>query len=172
MLGIPIGLIYTNAGEWLIHKYILHGLGRKKSSFWSFHWHEHHRESRKAAMIDKHYEKPLRGWNAQTKEALALFLTGVAHAPLFPLFPFFTGTVWYSMFNYYRVHRRSHLDPKWAEENLPWHVDHHLGSNQDANWCVTRPWFDEWMGTRIPRSAMPQKKAKARPVEPVAAAAH
>ena len=25
-----------------------------------------------------------------------------------------------------------------------------MGPNQDANWCVTRPWFDILMGTREP----------------------
>ena len=25
-----------------------------------------------------------------------------------------------------------------------------MGSNQDANWCVTRPWFDWIMRTRVP----------------------
>ena len=42
------------------------------------------------------------------------------------------------------------MDPEWARENLPWHYDHHMGPNQDANWCVTRPWFDDLMGTREP----------------------
>ena len=36
-----------------------------------------------------------------------------------------------------------------AREHLPWHVDHHLGRNQDTNWCVTKPWFDYIMGTRV-----------------------
>jgi sterol desaturase/sphingolipid hydroxylase (fatty acid hydroxylase superfamily) len=159
MIGIPIGLIYSNAGEWLIHKYVLHGLGRRKKSFWSFHWHEHHKASRRNAMRDEAYDRPLRGWNAQTKEAVAIFGVALAHLPLLPVAPFFVGTVWYSAVHYHRVHRRAHLDPVWAEEHLPWHVDHHLGVNQDANWCVTRPWFDEWMGTRIARDAAPLEAA-------------
>ena len=28
-----------------------------------------------------------------------------------------------------------------------------MNSNQDANWCVTRPWFDYVMGTRVVSSA-------------------
>ena len=36
MIGIPIGLIAANASEWLIHKYVLHGPGKKKDSFWAF----------------------------------------------------------------------------------------------------------------------------------------
>ncbi len=149
MIGIPLGLLYANAGEWLIHKYVLHGLGRRKSSFWSFHWHEHHKASRRGDMHDPAYERPLGGWNGQTKEALGLVLMGLAHAPLFPVAPFFTATVWYCGARYYYAHRRAHLDFAWAKEHLPWHVDHHLGPDQDANWCVTRPWFDHVMGTRV-----------------------
>lgn len=161
MIGIPLGLLAANAGEWVIHKYILHGLGRRKSSFWSFHWHEHHRAARQHGMVDDAYARPLSGWNAQTKEALALGLGALLHLPLFPVAPFFVGTVWFSMANYYRVHRRAHLDPAWAEAHLPWHVDHHLGKNPDANWCVTHPWFDRVMGTRVTeRSAFKSSAAR------------
>ena len=30
MIGIPLGLAWANATEWLTHKYLLHGAGRKK----------------------------------------------------------------------------------------------------------------------------------------------
>ena len=36
-----------------------------------------------------------------------------------------------------------------GKKAIPWHYDHHMNTNQDANWCVTRPWFDYIMGTRI-----------------------
>jgi sterol desaturase/sphingolipid hydroxylase (fatty acid hydroxylase superfamily) len=49
---------------------------------------------------------------------------------------------WYSAGNYYYIHRRAHLEPEWAKRKIPWHYDHHMNSNQDANWCVTKPWFD------------------------------
>jgi len=148
MIGIPIGLFTANAGEWLIHRYVLHGLGKNKNSYWSFHWHEHHRNSRRNDFRDEDYEKSLFGWNAQAKEALGLAALGVMHLPLFPIAPFFTATMFYAAFNYYRKHKRSHLDPEWARVHLPWHYDHHMGPNQDANWCVTKPWFDHIMGTR------------------------
>lgn len=150
MLGIPIGLLAANAGEWLIHKHVLHGLGRVKDSFWSFHWHEHHRTCRKSAGADQAYLGSALRWNAQGKEALGLAAAGVAVLPLFPVAPFFTGAVVYSIVNYYVKHKRAHLDPAWAREHLPWHYDHHMGPNQHANWCVTRPWFDILVGTREP----------------------
>ncbi len=151
MIGIPLGLLYANAVEWVVHKHVLHGLGKDRKSFWAFHWHEHHGNVRKNDHIDPTYERPLLGgWHAQSKEALALALATAAHLPLAPVAPFFTATLVYSAVDYYRKHKRSHQDPTWAREHLPWHVDHHLGPNQDANWCVTHPWMDVLMGTREP----------------------
>jgi hypothetical protein len=150
MIGIPLGLVAANASEWLVHKYVLHGLGKNKHSFWSFHWHDHHRAVRQHDHVDPDYQASVLRWNGQGKEALALSLTALAVLPLFPIAPFFTGTLLYSTANYYRKHKRSHLDPEWAREHLPWHYDHHMGPNQHANWCVTRPWFDQLMGTRQP----------------------
>jgi hypothetical protein len=165
MIGIPLGLLYTNVGEWLVHKYVLHGLGKNKDSFWAFHWHEHHRESRTHDMLDPQYERSLFSWQAQTKEVVALIGGALLHAPLLPVAPFFTATVWYRMYRYYLIHKRAHLDPGWAERELPWHYDHHMGKDQNANWCVTHPFFDHVMGTRKtwpevrPRAAATQAAA-------------
>jgi len=150
MIGIPVGLMAANATEWLVHKYVLHGAGKKKGSFFAFHWHEHHRDSRRHGMKDPQYDRPVWENSSQRKEAALLIGAAVVVAPLLPVAPFFVGTVWYSTLNYYRVHKRSHEDPKWARENLTWHYDHHMGPKQDANWCVTKPWMDEIMGTRVP----------------------
>lgn len=150
MLGIPVGLALANAGEWYIHKHWLHGRGRDKKSFWSFHWHDHHRASRAHDMVDAAYTRSVFAWEPQGKEALSMTLGALVLTPLFPVAPFLTGTLWFSMWRYYRLHKKSHLDPAWAREHLPWHVDHHLGKNQNANWCVTHPWFDYVMQTRKP----------------------
>ncbi len=150
MLGIPVGLVVANFSEWFFHKHITHGLGKNPKSFWSFHWHEHHKTVRKNEHVDDAYRGGLLQWNGQTKEALALAVGAVAIAPLFPIAPFFVGTMWYSTLNYYRKHKRAHLDPAWAQANVPWHYDHHMGPDQDANWCVTRPWADLVLGTRVP----------------------
>lgn len=163
MIGIPIGLLYANAGEWLIHKYVLHGLGKNPKSFWSFHWHDHHRSSRRFGMSDPQYEGSIFRWGPRSKEAVGLLGLAALHAPLFPFAPFFTGTVLLSIANYYRVHAKSHRDPEWARAHLRWHVDHHLGKKQDQNWCVTYPFFDWVMGTRqsypLPAPATPRTVA-------------
>lgn len=148
MIGIPVGLVAANVGEWLIHKHWLHGLGKNKKSFWAFHWHEHHRESRSHGMFDAQYVRSVFSWSPQGKEALALGLGAVALLPLFPVAPFFAGTLVVRGLRYYQLHKRAHLDREWAKQHLPWHYDHHMGKDQNANWCVTHPWFDHVMGTR------------------------
>ena len=92
MIGIPLGWITANAVEWGFHKYVLHGLGKKKGSFWSFHWHEHHRNVRKYDHHDPEYDAPKWRFNGPAREALALGLAATATLPLLPIAPFFTGT--------------------------------------------------------------------------------
>jgi sterol desaturase/sphingolipid hydroxylase (fatty acid hydroxylase superfamily) len=99
-------------------------------------------------MRDAQYDRPLFTWGPKSKELVALLAGAAVHAPLFPVAPFFTGTLWFCMWRYYRLHKRAHRDPSWARAHLPWHVDHHLGRNQNQNWCVTHPFFDYLMGTR------------------------
>lgn len=149
MFQFLLGIAYANAGEWFIHKHLLHEHARDKDSFWRFHWNVHHKNSRRNQFVDEDYLQPLfKEWNAQSKEAAALATAAIAHAPLFPLAPGFVSGVWFSIGSYYYVHKRSHLEPDWAKKYLPWHYDHHMGPNQDSNWCVTFPLFDYVMGTR------------------------
>lgn len=148
--GVPLGLAIANLTEWLAHRHMLHGLGRRRSSFWSFHWHEHHRASRKNGMLDPDYQRFPFGWHAQGKEILALALGALPALLIVPWMPTLGLTLVWCGFDYYRKHKRAHIDPEWGRRNLPWHVDHHLGPDQDANWCVTRPWCDHLFGTRRP----------------------
>lgn len=167
MIGIPLGLLVANAGEWVIHKYMLHGLGRNRESYWAFHWHDHHRTVRRNHYVDDNYRQSVFKPGGKAKEAAGLLTTAAAVAPLLPVAPFFVATVWASTAGYYVVHRKSHINPEWGRKWAPWHYDHHMGPNQDANWCVTFPLFDHIMGTRIPyvgteREAQDRARAEAR----------
>ena len=82
-------------------------------------------------------------------EKAALIGLCVVFTPTVVVAPFFTVGVYYGAWQYWHKHSKAHLDPEWAKANLPWHYDHHMNTNQDANWCVTRPWFDYIMGTRV-----------------------
>lgn len=176
-VSIPLGLLYGNFAEWFIHRYILHGLGKNKNSFWRTHWYDHHRNSRRAGNFDVDYTKPLFRWHAAGKELGALVGLAISHLPLFFVAPYFAATLFYCACNYYFKHKKSHLDVEWGRKKVPWHLDHHLGPNQDANWCVTKPWFDHILGTREPyigtereRADLARKNAKQQRDEaPIAA---
>jgi hypothetical protein len=166
MLGAVLGLVYANAGEWVIHRFVLHGLGKKKTSFWSFHWGEHHRASRKHDFFDPDYQRSMFGRHAQGKEVLAVMGLLLAHLPLIKVAPWFTGAVWYSGLNYLYTHRKAHLDPEWAKRHLKHHYDHHMGLDQDKNWCVTRPWTDIVLGTRVDYAYDERGRPKKTPEQP------
>lgn len=154
LLGFSLGVVYANAFEWVAHKYLLHGRGKEKGSFFSFHWHGHHRNARRYGHVDPMYVQPLLGGGvalqARGKEAVGLAVTALVHWPVMKRAPWFGVAIGGAMAAYYWVHQRSHQDTEWARKWLPWHYDHHMGPNQDANWCVTFPLFDHVMGTREP----------------------
>ena len=155
MIGIPIALLAANAVEWYLHKYALHGVakpegGRKSVSepFMKRHW-AHHRRVR-LTQYDDHelYGEPSKNPDA-VAEAKALIQICAVTSLAFPVAPFFTLTTYYCAWNYWHVPSKSHLDTEWGKKKIPWHFDHHMNTNQDANWCVTKPWFDYIMGTRV-----------------------
>jgi hypothetical protein len=153
--GFIAGVMISNAFEWVAHKYILHGVHRKGKARFSpspasmnSHW-AHHRFVRKQQFGDDGYVEGLK--NERTRLEL-MSLVIVASATSAVAYPFSKGmalSFWYCAGKYFYVHRRAHLEPDWAKRRIPWHYDHHMNSNQDANWCVTRPWFDYVMGTRV-----------------------
>ena len=153
--GFITGVVVANAFEWFAHKYVLHGVHRVGQSRYSpvprsmkSHW-EHHREVRKEVFSDYGYVEGLENWRVRN-ELLSLAVVGVVFSGLsYKVSKGFAFATWYSAVNYFYVHRKAHLEPEWAKRNIPWHYDHHMNSNQDANWCVTKPWFDYVMGTRV-----------------------
>lgn len=147
MLGIPLALAVFGYGEWATHKYLLHGLGRDTRSRFAFHFHEHHQAVRRHGGYDPAYEGPVWRTPTQSREAIGLAAVALAHAPLFPVAPFYTSTIWYCLHRYRRQHRRAHLDPAWARDHLPWHYDHHMG-DQDKNFGVVWSWVDVIAKTR------------------------
>lgn len=146
--SVPLALLYSNFLEWILHRLVLHGLGRNRSSFWSFHWHDHHNHARLNGFYDESYRLPAWRWNPKSKEILSLQGLNLVHLPLLFVTPIFYLALVYTNLRYYQIHKRSHLDPEWARKHVPWHYDHHMGPDQDKNWCVTRPWFDLIAGTR------------------------
>ena len=162
--GFLAGLVVANAFEWVAHKYILHGVHRKGQSRFSpvpksmqSHW-EHHKIVRKQQFHDVGYVEGLSNWRTENEVISIAIIAGVFGSAFYPVSKGMTLAVLYSAGNYYYTHRRAHLEPDWAMRTIPWHYDHHMNSNQDANWCVTKPWFDYVLGTRVISSAQLQEQ--------------
>jgi len=148
LLSIPLAIVYSHLLEWAMHKYVLHGIGKNKKSAWASHWNTHHRRSRQNDNYDEDYKK---GFFDKTvrSEILGLFVLSFIHIPTIFISPLFYYTLVVCAIRYYLIHKKSHLDVEWCKKHLPWHYDHHMGKNQDANWGVTTDWFDKVAGTRI-----------------------
>ncbi len=109
----------------------------------------HHKRARLNNFHDEGYaESMFKNAEIYNEKTALIGLAGAATVFL-PVAPFFTAGLYYGIWNYWRIHAKSHLDPEYAKNRIPWHYDHHMTSNQNANWCVTRPWFDYIMGTRV-----------------------
>ncbi len=143
-----IGYVYGHFLEWFLHKYILHKYGKVKGSVLSFHYKEHHNDVRKNDFIDPAYNTWY-GWNAASKEIIALCFLIIIHFPLYFFAPGLYAACIYSIAEYYIIHRKAHKDSDWAAKKLVWHYDHHMGKVQDANWGVRSDLVDRLFGTRI-----------------------
>jgi hypothetical protein len=147
LLSFAIGLASANIVEWFIHKYVLHGLGKKKGSFWSFHWADHHRASRKNSMYDPSYNEGF-FHSSRIRENLGVMGLMLSQVPFFWVSPWYVIGTWAYSVAYLWCHRKSHLETAWGKKWMPWHATHHLGRDQDKNWGVVATWFDWVMGTR------------------------
>jgi len=146
LLLVPLAIAYSHMAEWVLHKYVLHGLGKKKSSKFSFHWHGHHRKARKNKFYDYDYKHPFKGPAARELRSLGIVL--LIHLPLTFVLPIVYGTLVLCTIRYFYLHRKMHLNPAFARINYPIHWDHHMGKNQNKNWAVTVEWPDRLLGTR------------------------
>ena len=89
-LGICLGVLYAQVMEWVIHRFVLHGMGRKRGHPLSFHFHQHHRAARLNHFRDDVYNRQPFSMECQWQELLALFGVGFLHLPLIFVVPGFT----------------------------------------------------------------------------------
>jgi sterol desaturase/sphingolipid hydroxylase (fatty acid hydroxylase superfamily) len=134
-----LGFLYANFLDWYIH--ILLHKPKGKSRF-KFHW-KHHGVARKNGNLDNDYSQKL--FHNETW----LTLAGVAlHLPLLYVWFSFAATAIVYALLYAILHRRTHQNVEFYKKWMPWHYEHHMGKNQNANWCVLVPFMDYIMGTR------------------------
>lgn len=149
MFGFPVGVFVANGLEWYFHKVWLHEFPNQYRNSPFFTHIAHHKRARLNEFNDGGYaESMFKNAEIYNEKTALIGLAGAATIFL-PVAPFFTAGLYYGLWNYWRVHAKSHLDPEYAKKRIPWHYDHHMTSNQNANWCVTKPWFDYIMGTRV-----------------------
>lgn len=148
-LALAFGI--QNIGEWILHNVVLHKLGTKKDSMFHYHW-EHHNRCRKNNNFDHEYADMfhLRFSPMIRKELLIMTaLTLVVSVPLYMfVWPALGIASAVGLWYYFFVHAFSHVNLAFGEIFLPWHWDHHMGRNQNQNWCVSFPWLDHILGTR------------------------
>ena len=147
-LYVLLTLIYVNLLEYLVHFLVLHKLGSKKSSVFSFHWHRHHRKCRQSQFEDSDYTERVK-WHTTGKEIAGLGLLALVHLPVLWLSATVYGTLIAYAVSYYVIHAKSHKDPFWARKWVPWHYDHHMGRSQQRNFNVVFPLWDYILGTRV-----------------------
>jgi sterol desaturase/sphingolipid hydroxylase (fatty acid hydroxylase superfamily) len=139
ILQFVLGLVFANLLEWIVHKYFLHTLGKKKASLFSFHWGVHHRKARKNKFLDP---------TISAREIVGvLFLCLVTSPIMFVSISTYTAMFIHAIV-YLVVHNYAHKNPDWCFKYLRWHYDHHMGKDQDKNWCVVHPLMDYILGTR------------------------
>ena len=154
-VALVIALVSQNVSEWFVHKYILHKLGANKNSFFHYHW-EHHNRCRKLRNMDTDYIQMYVRDGITKMVVKEIALMAVLSLVMGGFIFFFTWpalgvatviVLWY----YFFIHAYSHINPTFGKKYLPWHYDHHMGKDQNKNWCVTFPWFDWVMRTRVKR---------------------
>ena len=142
-----LAFLYANLLEWVIHKYIFRGLGKNKNSKFAGHWHTHHKLCRKNDNKDETY-KEFPPHPSVKQELSSLLILALAHTPIIFFSPFFYISLVYFTIRYFFIHRKTHTDVEWGKKYFPWHYEHHMGKDQDANWGVTNPLWDHILGTR------------------------
>jgi sterol desaturase/sphingolipid hydroxylase (fatty acid hydroxylase superfamily) len=147
-----LGRAYAAILEWVVHRYVFHGLGRRKGSRFAFHYVDHHRECRRQDGLDPAFAGRALAWNGYGREVVGLALLAVLHAPLLLVAPGFYLGALYGGWAYHRTHKRAHQDPAWCRDHLRHHWDHHMGDAQaaESNWGVSTAWVDRLLGTRVP----------------------
>ncbi len=89
LVQFAAGYAYVKVVENLAHKYILHGLGEDKKSYWSFHFHDHHKAAIKYGMLDPAYFEPWWLNPSRAKEVGSLAGAFMVHLPLAKKYPYF-----------------------------------------------------------------------------------
>ena len=136
---VLIGIITASFTEWTLHKHVLHELGKKKVSIFSFHWGVHHAQARRNGFKDS---------KISGRELFGVLSLCALTFPIWFILPYMYYTMAFHAIVYFVGHNLAHKYPIMAKKVISWHYDHHMGKNQNMNWCVVHPLADLIMKTR------------------------
>ena len=123
--------------EYIVHRYLFHGLGKKGNSMFAFHIRGHHLTARKNKFIDL---------KVSANESLGLPFLLLIHLPfLWWSLSFFVALALYAS-AFILLHNYQHRNPEFTKKYFWWHWDHHMG-NQNKSWGVVLPIMDLILGT-------------------------
>jgi hypothetical protein len=131
------GIVYANFIEFAVHKYLFHGLGKKRNSIFAFHLREHHINVKKNNFADKRFS---------TRELIGIPVLLLTHLPLYYIAPSaYAALVLYGAL-FIIMHNLQHSYPEFSKKYFWWHWNHHM-RNQNKSWAVVIPIFDIFFGT-------------------------
>ena len=132
-----LGIFYANVVEYVVHRYLFHGIGKKSGSVFAFHIRGHHLTARKNEFIDL---------KVSSNEVVGLPFILLLHLPFLWWSPvFFAALVMYAG-AFIVLHNYQHRNPEFTKKYFWWHWDHHMG-NQNKSWGVVLPLMDFIIGT-------------------------
>jgi len=137
LMSVFVGILYANAAEYSVHRYLFHGLGKKASSIFAFHLREHHLISRRNNFFD---------FRVSGKELVGMPVGILLHLPLILISPVLFWTVATYGILFVVIHNMLHKYPQFAKRYLWWHWNHHM-RNQNKSWGVVLPITDLLTGT-------------------------
>lgn len=147
-LSFVVGYLYYSFFEYTVHRWVLHGknLGKRKNSWFSYHWGTHHNNSRKNNFYDPDHAKGLKS-TAVRKELFGIFLTILTNINWLFIWPMLFWWLTFFGILYFILHTWMHKHPDLTKKYFRMHYDHHQGSDQDLNYAVIPSFWDHIFGT-------------------------
>ena len=132
VIEVLVAILYANLLEYVIHRYLFHGLGKSSSSMFAFHLRDHYIIARKNGFTDKRISR---------KEIISILAAILIHSPLAYLSPVFFYSVSTYGLLFVVIHNTLHYYPAFAKRFFWWHWNHHM-RNQNKSWAVVIPIID------------------------------
>ena len=127
-----LGILYANVVEYITHRYLFHGLGKRGNSIFAFHIRGHHLIARGNGFFDH---------KVSTNEAVGLPFLLLLHLPAYFWSPAFFYAVALYAVAFIVLHNVMHRYPEFTQRYFPWHWNHHM-RNQNKSWGVVLPFMD------------------------------